>query len=218
MAGASTLEHEPDRQLSTSTRICKIALLSGLLSWRPPKSGSRVVLHDALFGGVRPAQPRGPELSEDADTACVGVFPLSSRFSPCLRPGGLWASMRHPVSQGKGAFQVDTETKSSRFGSNSLCELLPIFSSSWYKRSSLSRGYRKLTRRIYTVPSPSWHAHRALDRRMVGLPSFPRSLCQIKSVWRLLPQCFNIFRADIFFRCGCERCYRCIQFCGNWYH
>ena len=84
VAGASTLEHEPDRQLSMSTRICKNAyfpivgarrLLSGLLSWRPPKSGSRVVPHDALFGGVRPAQPRGPELPEDADTACVGVFP-----------------------------------------------------------------------------------------------------------------------------------------------
>ena len=47
--------------------------------------------------------------------------------------------MRHPVSQGKGAFQVDTETESSRFGSNSVYELLPNLSSSWYKRSSLSR-------------------------------------------------------------------------------
>ena len=95
---------------------------------------SRVVLNDALFGGVRPGQPRGPELPEDADTACVGFFPLRCRFSLCLRSGGLWASMRHPVSQGNGAFQVDTETKSSRFGTNSLYELLPIFSSSWYKR------------------------------------------------------------------------------------
>ena len=36
--------------------------------------------------------------------------------------------------------------------------------------------------------------------------------------WRLFHQCFNMFRADLLFRCGCERCYRCIQFCGSCYH
>ena len=34
-----------------------------------------VVLHDARFGGVRSGQTRGPELFENADPACVGVFP-----------------------------------------------------------------------------------------------------------------------------------------------
>ena len=36
---------------------------------------SLVVLHDARFGGVRSGQPRGPELCENADTVCLGVFP-----------------------------------------------------------------------------------------------------------------------------------------------
>ena len=106
--------------------------------------------------------------------------------------------MRHPVSQGKGAFQVDTETKNSRFGTNSLYELLPIFSSSSYKRSSLSRGYRKLTRRVYTVPSPSWHwtAEWLGDQVRMAAPSSE----------------FQHVRADLLFRCVCEKCYSCIEF------
>ena len=53
---------------------------------------------------------------------------------------------------------------------------------------------------------------------MVGLPSFPRSLCQIKSGLRLLPQSFKMSRADLLFRCVCERCYSCIKFFGSCYH
>ena len=34
----------------------------------------------------------------------------------------------------------------------------------------------------------------------------------------LCPQCFNMFRADLLFRCVCERCCRCVQFLGSCYH
>ena len=31
-------------------------------------------------------------------------------------------------------------------------------------------------------------------------------------------QCFNMSRADLLFRCVCERCYSCIEFFGSCYH
>ena len=111
-------------------------------------------------------------VSDQDNLAGPNVVKLQSRLV-CVFPRDVDSPLAYALAgcgrrcvtlfhQGKGAFQVDTETTSSSFGTNSLYELLPILSVSQYKRSSPSRGYREVTRRVCTVPSPGWHAHRAL--------------------------------------------------------
>ena len=49
-------------------------------------------------------------------------------------------------------------------------------------------------------------------------PRWKRNFLSQLSGWRFLPQWFNMSRADLLFRCVCERCYSCIEFFGSCYH
>ena len=40
----------------------------------------------------------------------------------------------------------------------------------------------------------------------------------VSSSTALCPLCFFLFRAHLFFHCGCERCYHCLQSCGSCHH
>ena len=40
----------------------------------------------------------------------------------------------------------------------------------------------------------------------------------VSSSTALCPQCFNMFRAHLFFHCDCESCYHCLQSCKSCHH
>ena len=111
-------------------------------------------------GRVRRRRPRGPEIREDAVTDCA-CCSSKCRFSHSLRPCGLWASMRHPVSLGErrvSSRHRDGVT-SSRFGATVFYWRLAVSVDSQYSivvhalelRANLSCVYSELIRRATTV-------------------------------------------------------------------